>query len=64
MNWIDLLVSFVIFIVIVIVAFYAVTLIARKAGFDAEVTKIVLYVLGAAALIVFLVRFIAPMAQT
>ena len=57
---IDLLVQLVVFLITCVVVYYVVTLIAAKAGFDAALTKIILYVLGGIAIIYFLLNIVRP----
>jgi len=57
---IDLLVQLVVFLITCVVVYYVVTLIAAKAGFDAALTKIILYVLGGIAIIYFLLEIVRP----
>ena len=61
--WLDLLIQLVVFIIACVVVYYVVALIAAKAGFDAALTKIIMYVLGGIALVYFLVRIVRPALQ-
>lgn len=60
-KWIDPLISLVVFVIVCVVVYFIVTLIAAKAGFDAALTKIILYVLGGIAIIYFLAEIVRPM---
>lgn len=58
---IDLLIQFIIFIVIVAVVILAVKWLCAQTNVPAPIAQVILWVLGALAIIVFLVRFIKPL---
>lgn len=58
---IDLLISFIIFIVIVAVVILSVKWLCAQTGVPAPISQVLLWVLGAIAIIVFLVRFVKPL---
>lgn len=58
---IDLLITFLVFVLVVVLVFYVVRWLMGLASLPPEIQKVVLIVLGVLALIVFLSRFVKPL---
>jgi hypothetical protein len=60
---IDLLIAFIVFIVVVAVVVLAVKWLCAQTGVPGPIAQVLLWVIGAVALIIFLVRFVKPLAH-